>query len=105
MLALGVWLFDRWSGGPVALEIHYLLGEPPVAARLEVDFRNAAELVGHFETALISPDVVENTRLPAGPVRLELTLTAPGGARRSVQREIVAERGAIIRLDLTREAP
>lgn len=107
---LGGRLLGVWGGGPVPVELHYLLGDPPRATALEVRFTRpgAADELARFQTSLIAPDVRQSTRLPAGTVALSITLTGPAGAR-AVTRTIEAERDAVIRLDLTRslggEAP
>ncbi len=103
----GGWLLGVWGGGPVPVEIHYLLGEPPRATELDVIFareRNG-ESVARFESRLIVPDVVQHARLPAGPIHMSITLAGPGGARATVNREIHAERGQVVRLELAREVP
>jgi hypothetical protein len=99
LLLVGGKLFQSWSAGPVPVEIHYLLGDPPVAAGLEV----TAGPYAHFETTLVGPDVVDKTHLPAGPHRLEITMLAPNGRRYTVYRTIEAARNAVIRIDLSRE--
>ncbi len=104
LLLVGSRFFGLIGGGPVPVEIHYLFTAAPPAA-LEVDFRSkpGEPPVATFETRLVGPDVVERTRLPAGAVDLDITLVGAGGARRTVGRTIQAERGAIIRIDLSRE--
>ena len=94
-----------YGTGPVPVEIHYLLGDPPIAAALEVAFVpvGSAEVAARFETHIISRDVAEKTRLPGGEVRLDITLVAASGTRKTVQRTITAERSAVVRLDLSRE--
>ena len=106
LIFLGSRFFGVIGGGPVPVEIHYLLGTPPVAAGLDVELRRvpAEPPVARFETQLVGPDVVQTTRLPAGAIDLDITLISAAGARRTVLRSIEAERGAVIRLDLSREA-
>jgi hypothetical protein len=106
LILVGTKFFGVFTGGPVAVEIHYGLGEPPVADALEVAFVPAGgdAPVARFETKLVGPDVAEHTRLPSGPHRLEITLIGAGGARRTVERTIEVQRNAVIRIDLSREA-
>ncbi len=103
-LLVGAQLFKSVSSGPVPVEIHYLLGDPPVASRLEVVFspEGGGPAVARFETSLVGPDVKEITRLPAGAQVMDITMVGPGGERHSLQRTIEASRGAVVRLDLTR---
>jgi hypothetical protein len=91
--------------GPVPLEVHYLLGDPPVWKGLEVTFTPAgkSEVAARFETTLVSADVKQSTRLPGGDERADITLISADGARHTVTRTIAAQRGAVIRLDLSRE--
>jgi len=103
LVLVGGRLLGLYGAGPVPVEIHYLLGDPPVAAELEVTFRRGDDVVARFETKLVSADVAQKTRLPGGEDRLDITLVAKNGARRTVQRTITAERDARIRLDLSRE--
>jgi len=105
LVLVGGRFLGLYGTGPVPVEIHYLLGDPPVAAELEVTFRRGDDVVARFETKLVSPDVAQKTRLPAGDDRLDITLVAENGTRRTVQRTITAERDARIRLDLSREVP
>jgi hypothetical protein len=106
LLVAGVFLGGRllgvFDGGLVPVEIHYVLGTPPVATALEARFHRPGkdETLASFETRLVGPDVAHETRLPAGEIVLEITLVAPGGGRRSLTRTIRAERGAVIRLQL-----
>jgi hypothetical protein len=106
-LAVGAKLFDATVRGPVPVEIHYLLGDPPRATRLEVSFAREAggEPVARFETELVAPDVKQITRLPAGRHVMDITMTGPNGTRRTVWRSIEASRDVVIRLELAREAP
>ena len=92
------------ASGPVPLEIHYLLGDPPICTALEVQATPAGrdEPAARFETSLVAPEVIHKTRLPAGDERLEITLVSAHG-RRTVARTIDAARGAVVRLDLSRE--
>jgi hypothetical protein len=103
LVLVGGRLLGVYGAGPVPVEIHYLLGDPPVASELDVTFRRGDYVVARFETKLVGPDVAHKTRLPAGDDRLDITLVAANGARRTVQRTITAERDARIRLDLSRE--
>src|SRR5262245_9378462 len=103
LIFVGARFFGVIGAGPVPVEIHYLLGPEPTA--VEVALRSRGTAVASFETSLVGPDVVEKTRLPAGDVDLEITLVGAGGARRTVGRTIQAERGAVIRIDLSRETP
>jgi hypothetical protein len=102
---IGAKLLDATSHGPVPVEIHYLLGDPPVAAALEVLFapEGGGPAVARFETQLVSSDVKQITRLPAGRHVMDITMISRSGARRSVRRSIEASRGVVIRLDLRRE--
>ena len=99
-------LLGVFGEGPLPLEIHYLLGDPPVCAALEVTFTPAGtgEVAATFATRLVGPDVKHSTRLPGGDERLDITLIAADGARRTVTRTILAQRNAVVRLDLSREA-
>ncbi len=103
-LLVGAQLFNAASHGPVPVEIHYLLGDPPVASGLDVVFSPAGggPAVARFETRLVGPDVKQTTRLPAGAQVMDITIVGPGGERHSIQRTIEASRGAVIRLDLSR---
>jgi hypothetical protein len=104
-ILVGAHLLDSSASGPVPVEIHYLLGDPPVAAALEVAFRRGGtEEVARFETSLVQPDVKQSTRLPAGEHVMDITMVSRSGTRLSVRRTIEASRGAVIRLDLSREA-
>jgi hypothetical protein len=103
LVLVGGRLLGLYGAAPVPVEIHYLLGDPPAAAGLEVTFRRGDDVVARFETRLVGPDVAQKTRLPAGEDHLDITLVAANGARRTVQRTITAERDARIRLDLSRE--
>jgi hypothetical protein len=98
-------LFGVYGEGPVPLEIHYLLGDPPVCAGLEVTFTPAGkdEVAARFETTLVGPDVKQSARIPGGDERVDITLVAPDGTRRTVTRTITAQRNAVVRLDLSRE--
>jgi hypothetical protein len=105
LLLVGGRFVGLFNEGPVAVEIRYRLGVPPVAAALDVSFvpaRGGGE-VAHFATRLVADEVVERTRLPPGPTRLEITLVSAAGARHTVERSIEAERDAIVRVDLSRE--
>jgi hypothetical protein len=104
-LLIGAHLFDSSARGPVPVEIHYLLGDPPRATRLEVLFEpeGGGEAVARFETELVSPDVTQITRLPGGRHVMDITMTGAGGERRTVRRTIEAARDAKIRIDLSRE--
>jgi hypothetical protein len=97
-------LFVTGGAGPVPVEIRYVLGDPPVAAGLEVVFHRGEDVVARFETKLVGPVVTQKTRLPAGEEHLDITLIGANGARRTVQRTITAERDAVIRLELAHEA-
>ena len=59
-------LLGVFGEGLVPLEIHYLLGDPPVCAALEVTFTPAGtgEVAATFATRLVGPDVKHSTRLP-----------------------------------------
>jgi hypothetical protein len=105
LLAVGARFFGLFGSAPVPVEIHYLLGDPPVCSALEVAIAPGGEgdVAARFETSLVGPDVVHRPRLPGGAEILTITLVQPGGARRTVTRTIEAERGAVIRLDLTHE--
>ena len=104
-LLVGAYLFDSGSRGPVPVEIHYMLGDPPVATELEVVFTREAGggPVARFQTQLVAPDVKQITRLPAGRHVMDITMLTPGGQRRRVQRTIEAVRDAVIRLELAFE--
>ena len=106
-LLVGAYLFDSGSRGPVPVEIHYLLGDPPRATALEVVFtpepRGDGEPVARFKTELVAPDVKHITRLPAGRHVMDITMSIPGSAPRRVQRTIEAIRGAVIRIELAHE--
>jgi hypothetical protein len=103
---IGARLLESTSRAPVPLEIHYLLGDPPPISALEVQVSPEAgdAVVARFETRIISPDVKQITRLPAGRHVMDITMIWPSGARRSVRRTIEAARDVVIRLDLRREA-
>lgn len=103
---IGAWLLDSSSHGPVPVEIHYLLGDPPVARGLEVLFapESGGPIVARFETQLVANDVKQITRLPAGRHVMDITMILPSGERRGVRRVIEASRGAVIRLELARDA-
>jgi hypothetical protein len=105
-LLIGAHLLDSSARGPVPVEIHYRLGDPPVATALEVLFapEGGGPAAASFETRLVSPDVKHITRLPAGRHVMDITMTARSGARRTVRRTIEASRGAVIRLELEGEA-
>jgi hypothetical protein len=85
----------------VPVEIHYVLGDPPVAPRLEAVFRQegSTEPIARFATEMVSRDVVHRTRLPKGRHVVEITL----GDGPTVTRTIDAQRDAVIRLELSRE--
>jgi hypothetical protein len=106
-LLVGAQLFTSTSRGPVPVEIHYLLGDPPRVARLEVGVtpETGGEHVARFESELLGPDVKQITRLPAGRHVMDITMIGANGSRRTVQRTIEATRGAVIRLELARDAP
>ncbi len=91
---------------PVAVEIHYLLGDPPICSGLEVIVEpggpSGGPAVDHFQTTLIAPDVRQATRLPPGDNTLSITLVA-GDARHTVKRTITVVEHAVIRLDLSHE--
>jgi hypothetical protein len=93
-LFIGHRFFGLFKAGPVAVEIHYQLGDPPVASHLTVDAYEH-----HFDTYIVSPDVVEKTRYPAGDRTLTITLDD----KKTVTRTIEARSGAVITIDLTRE--
>lgn len=100
-------LLGVWGGGPVPVEIHYLLGDPPRVAALEVDLARTlhGEAVAHFETKLIAPDVKQSTRLPAGTISLDITLVTADGRRVTLQRTLEAERGVVVKFQLAGEVP
>jgi hypothetical protein len=104
-VVLGGRLLGVLGRGPVPLEIHYLLGDPPGCVALEVVATpvGADEAAGSFATSIIGRDVIQRTRLPGGEERLDITLVGASGARRTVRRTIVAERDAVVRIDLSRE--
>jgi hypothetical protein len=99
-IGVGSYLFGA-RDRVVPVEIHYALGDPPAAGRLEAVYRRqgSSDAVARFTTELISPEVVHATRLPAGPLTVEITV----GQAASVTRTIEARRGAVIRLELARE--
>jgi hypothetical protein len=104
---IGGKLLGAFQSGPVPIEIHYLLGDPPVAAALEVVAarEGGGPAVGRFETTLVGPDVKQATRLPGGRQTLDITLVSAAGGRHTVQRTLDVERGAVVRIDLSREHP
>jgi hypothetical protein len=104
---IGGRLLGVFGDGPVPVTVEYALGDPPVARALDVRFqrRGAEELLATFATRLVGPVVRHETRLPPGEVTLAITLEDQGGALARVVRTIRAERGAVVRLELAREAP
>jgi hypothetical protein len=105
VLVVGVTFARSCDHAPVATEIHYLLGDPPIAAGLEViaEPPEGGAAYDHFQTTLVSPDVKQTPRLPLGDIKLDITLVGANGNRRSVTRTITVERNAVIRLDISRE--
>jgi hypothetical protein len=101
----GARLFGVAAGGPVAFEIHYLLGPAPPLSALEVELRRRSDEppVATFASHSVGPEVIEHARAPAGPVDLDITLVAPDGRRHTVHRTVSAERGAVVRIPLDRE--
>jgi hypothetical protein len=99
LLVGGKYVFHVFDSGPVPVEIHYLLGDPPVASGLDVQLGQDA----HFETTLVSPDVVQKTRLPSGERRAAITMISRSGERHTVYRSIEVQRDAVIKVDLSHE--
>jgi hypothetical protein len=106
-LVIGAKLFTSVQNGPVPVEIHYLLGDPPRAKEIEVLIQpeGGGPAVARFETSLISSDVKQITRLPGGRHDMDITMTGQSGARRTVRRTIDAVRDVVIRIDLSRDLP
>jgi hypothetical protein len=102
LVVVGSKLFGSWSEASVPVEIHYRLGNPPIATAIEVEIGRGT---ARFDTTLVAPDIVQKTRLPAGPQKLEITLVFADGARHTVHRVIDARRDAVVWLDLSREGP
>jgi hypothetical protein len=104
-LLVGAHLFEAGSRGPVPVELHFGLGDPPVASAIEVVFTPEAggEPVARFHTTLVAPDVKHITRLPAGRHVMDITMLTPGGSRHRARRTIEAARDAVIRLELAHE--
>ena len=100
---LGGRLLGVWGEGPVPVEVHYLVGDPPRARALEVDFRVKGETVATFQTELIVPDVKQATRLPSGPIQAQIVVVTPAGDRVRVLRDFQAERNVVVRFDLAHE--
>jgi hypothetical protein len=96
-IGLGSYLFGA-RAKVVPVEMHYLLGDPPAAQRLEAVFRREgeAEPVARFATEMVSPDVVHHTRLPSGRLQVEITLDGAAPFTRAIE----AKRDAVIRLEL-----
>src|SRR5690242_388805 len=94
-LFIGHRFFGLFKSGPVPVEIHYKLGGPPAFKHLVVDAYQH-----HFDTYLVSPDVVEKTRYPSGAQTLTITLDD----RKTITRTIDVSSNAVITVELAGEA-
>jgi hypothetical protein len=92
---------------PSRVEIHYRMGDPPVARSLAVDVkpRGKVEVVANFRRDEALPDTVHRTTLRPGLYDLEITLTDAEGRARTVVRPIEARAESVVTVDLSGEKP